>query len=125
MIIQLSGELALLLEINGATIERRLRKGEFLIVPRAVWHTANVISAGQALFITPGTGTEGRPRVGPRADVLLPTHFSPCGAAIADAESGRSASAPVLALPGDEGERCKLPVGYCPTFVARSLSDPT
>jgi len=36
MIIQLSGELALLLEINGATIERRLRRGEFLIVPRAV-----------------------------------------------------------------------------------------
>ncbi|GAC1588955.1 MAG: hypothetical protein NVS3B5_21760 [Sphingomicrobium sp.] len=63
MIIPLSGKLALLLEINGATIERQLGKAEFLIVPRGIWHTANVISAGQALFITPGTGTEGRPRV--------------------------------------------------------------
>jgi mannose-6-phosphate isomerase-like protein (cupin superfamily) len=63
LIIQLSGELALLLEIDGANVERRLRTGEFLIVPSAVWHTADVISPGQALFITPGTGTEGRPRV--------------------------------------------------------------
>ena len=62
LIIQLEGELVLILEADGATIQRRLTAGDFAIVPRGVWHTANVAQAGKALFITPGDGTEGRER---------------------------------------------------------------
>ena len=62
LIFQLEGELVLILEADGATIQRRLTVGDFTIVPRGVWHTANVAQAGKALFITPGDGTEGRDR---------------------------------------------------------------
>ncbi|MEO7240643.1 MAG: cupin domain-containing protein [Sphingomicrobium sp.] len=62
LIVQLSGELVLIFEIDGATIERRLTGGDFTIVPRGIWHTADVPQVGKALFITPGDGTEGRPR---------------------------------------------------------------
>jgi mannose-6-phosphate isomerase-like protein (cupin superfamily) len=36
--------------------------GQFLIVPRDTWHTANVAQRALALFVTPGEGTEHRPR---------------------------------------------------------------
>lgn len=62
LILQLSGELILILEVDGALIERRLIAGDFTIVPLGVWHTANVPRAGKASFITPGDGTEGRER---------------------------------------------------------------
>ena len=44
--------------------ERRvpLTAGQALINPPGVWHTADVHEAGQALFITPGRGTEHEPR---------------------------------------------------------------
>ena len=63
MIIQLSGQLILILEFSGSIVEQKLREGDFVVVPRGVWHTANVSAAGRALFITPGDGTENRPRV--------------------------------------------------------------
>jgi len=62
MIIQLSGQLILILESNGSIVEQTLEEGDFVIVPRGVWHTANVSASGRALFITPGDGTENRPR---------------------------------------------------------------
>lgn len=62
LIFQLSGELVLILEADGVTTERRLTAGDFTVVPRGVWHTANVAQAGKAMFITPGDGTEGRER---------------------------------------------------------------
>ena len=33
-----------------------------LINPRGVWHTADVHEPGEGLFVTPGLGTEHRPR---------------------------------------------------------------
>jgi mannose-6-phosphate isomerase-like protein (cupin superfamily) len=62
-ILQLKGVLALILEINGKTNALTLNAGEFAIVPRGIWHTADVPIAGSALFITPGDGTANRPRL--------------------------------------------------------------
>ena len=48
--------------------ERRLgrcskpRFGERVLNPPGVWHTADVHEPGDALFITPGEGTEHKPR---------------------------------------------------------------
>jgi len=61
-ILQLDGSLALWLEQDGRIEERNLQAGEFIIVPRAVWHTAEKTEPGKALFITPGKGTAIRSR---------------------------------------------------------------
>lgn len=39
-----------------------LQAGDYAINPRGVWHTADVTGNATALFITPGLGTEHRPR---------------------------------------------------------------
>jgi mannose-6-phosphate isomerase-like protein (cupin superfamily) len=58
----LSGRVDLIQEVDG--IERRieLTSGMALVNPPGVWHTADVHEPGDALFITPGRGTEHRPR---------------------------------------------------------------
>ena len=59
----LSGAMDLILSQEG--IERSVSltsPGSFVIVPRGTWHTANVLVPGAMLFITPGDGTEHRPR---------------------------------------------------------------
>ena len=38
-----------------------LRPGQAIVNPTNVWHTTRVHAPGQALFITPGRGTEHRP----------------------------------------------------------------
>jgi len=35
--------------------------GEYVIVPRGVWHTAHIEKYAKMLFITPGEGTQNRP----------------------------------------------------------------
>jgi quercetin dioxygenase-like cupin family protein len=61
-ILQLEGSLALWLEQDGRIEERNLQAGDFIIVPRGVWHIAETTEPGKALFITPGKGTATRPR---------------------------------------------------------------
>jgi hypothetical protein len=39
-----------------------LRAGLAVVNPRGAWHTVDVHEPGLALFITPGRGTEHRPR---------------------------------------------------------------
>ena len=56
-ILQLDGSLALWLEQDGGVEERYLQAGDFIIVPRGVWHTAEKTEPGKALFITPGKDT--------------------------------------------------------------------
>ncbi len=47
---------------HGGPRQVRLNKpGEFVIVPRGVWHTAKVRAPSTALFVTPGQGTLTRP----------------------------------------------------------------
>ena len=62
LIIQIEGEMVLILQHEGCEDRVTLRAGEFAIVPKGVWHTADVISAGRAIYITPGEGTENRER---------------------------------------------------------------
>ena len=39
-----------------------LEAGEYAINPPGVWHTADVVKEATAIFITPGEGTQHRPR---------------------------------------------------------------
>jgi len=57
-----AGTLSLTQEFpDGATSTTVLRAGQYLVNPPGVWHTANEESAGTAVFITAGVGTEHRP----------------------------------------------------------------
>ncbi|MCX7284251.1 MAG: cupin domain-containing protein [Novosphingobium sp.] len=62
LIIQIDGGMVLVLD-RGSSLERvPLQAGEFAIVPQGVWHTADVIAPGRAIYITPGEGTQSRER---------------------------------------------------------------
>lgn len=61
-ILQLDGAIDLIAQIDGRDMTLRLEAGHFTIVPRQVWHTADVVVAGHALYITRGNGTQSRPR---------------------------------------------------------------
>jgi len=59
----LSGAVDLVLDGEGGRRTVSLRRpGSFVIVPRGTWHTADVHGASTMLFITPGDGTQHRPR---------------------------------------------------------------
>ncbi|WP_342117919.1 cupin domain-containing protein [Pseudoduganella sp. OTU4001] len=63
VVVLISGALEFVLEVDGG--ERKVplaEPGQFLLVPRGVWHTANVAREAKVLFITPGEGTGHRPR---------------------------------------------------------------
>jgi len=56
-----AGTLSLTQELPEGEVTTVLQAGEYLINPPGVWHTSNEESAGTALFITAGMGTEHRP----------------------------------------------------------------
>ena len=62
VVVLLSGRVDLIQEIDGEHRRLELRPGEATINPAGVWHTADVLEPGDGLFITPGRGTEHRPR---------------------------------------------------------------
>ena len=62
MIIQIEGELVLILDRADCEERIHLRAGDFAVVPQGMWHTAEVPSAGRAIYITPGEGTQNRER---------------------------------------------------------------
>jgi uncharacterized cupin superfamily protein len=62
LVVLLSGRVDIIQEIDGEHHTVELHAGEALVNPRGVWHTANVHEPGQGLFVTPGRGTEHRPR---------------------------------------------------------------
>ena len=62
LVVALSGHQTLIQEADGEQHRIELRPGHAVINPRGVWHTADVHEQGSALFITPGRGTEHRPR---------------------------------------------------------------
>jgi len=62
LVVQLSGAATLFQEIDGSVYTVELSSGLAVINPRGVWHTVDVHEPGQSLFITPGRGTENRPR---------------------------------------------------------------
>lgn len=62
VVLQISGRVVLIQNIDGAQVRTELRSGQAIINPANVWHTVDVLEAGDALFITPGQGTEHKPR---------------------------------------------------------------
>ena len=58
----LSGRVTLVQEIDGQERRTDLENGQAIINPTGVWHTADVHEPSWFLFITPGRGTEHRPR---------------------------------------------------------------
>lgn len=46
-----------------------LKAGEYAVNPKGVWHTADVAAPCSCIFITPGRGTQHKPRT-PRNDEL-------------------------------------------------------
>jgi mannose-6-phosphate isomerase-like protein (cupin superfamily) len=59
----ISGEMTLHQEFpDGRLVSVTITAGEYAINPPGVWHTADIRGEAEALFITPGWGTEGRPR---------------------------------------------------------------
>lgn len=62
VVICLDGRITLIQEIGGDQVRTELGPGDYAINPAGVWHTADVDHAATCLFITPGEGTEGRPR---------------------------------------------------------------
>jgi mannose-6-phosphate isomerase-like protein (cupin superfamily) len=62
VVVLLSGRVDLIQDVDGEERRIELHPGEAIVNPAGVWHTADVIEPGQGLFITPGLGTEHRPR---------------------------------------------------------------
>jgi quercetin dioxygenase-like cupin family protein len=62
LVVLLSGRVDLIQEVDGAEHVVALHPGEAVVNPPGVWHTAVVHEPGSALFVTPGEGTEVRPR---------------------------------------------------------------
>jgi mannose-6-phosphate isomerase-like protein (cupin superfamily) len=61
LVVVLSGRIELVQEVDGEERAAVLGPGEAVVNPAGVWHTARVREPGQALFVTPGRGTEHRP----------------------------------------------------------------
>jgi len=62
VVVQLSGIARLTQELEDGECTLELRAGQAIVNPRNVWHTVDVVEAGDALFITPGVGTQHRIR---------------------------------------------------------------
>jgi mannose-6-phosphate isomerase-like protein (cupin superfamily) len=62
IVLLLSGAVDLVLDLPSGQRTVELRDRSAAVVPRGVWHTANVLAAGEALHITRGAGTAHRPR---------------------------------------------------------------
>ena len=62
LVLLLSGRVDLIQEVDGQEHRIELHAGDGVLNPPNVWHTADVIEPGDALFITPGEGTEHKPR---------------------------------------------------------------
>lgn len=62
LIVVISGRMTLVQEIDGQERRVELHEGEAAINPRNVWHTSDIAQPCRTLFVTPGLGTELRPR---------------------------------------------------------------
>jgi mannose-6-phosphate isomerase-like protein (cupin superfamily) len=62
VVVLLSGRVDLIQRVDGGERRIALQPGQAVINPPGVWHTADVHEPGDALFITPGRGTENVPR---------------------------------------------------------------
>jgi len=62
LVMLIAGAATLVLEEAGGEVSMPLSEpGDYVLVPRNVWHTARTHVPATMLFLTPGAGTEHRP----------------------------------------------------------------
>ena len=62
-VVLVSGQVRMVLEEAGGERSVELEKpGDFVIVPKGIWHRAETDRPTTMIFLTPGEGTENRPR---------------------------------------------------------------
>ena len=62
VVVLVSGRMDLLQDRDGEERRVPMTAGMAVVNPKGVWHTADIHEPSRALFITPGRGTEHRPR---------------------------------------------------------------
>jgi quercetin dioxygenase-like cupin family protein len=62
LVVCLDGRITMIREIDGEPDPVELGAGEAMINPAGVWHTADIAGRARILTVTPGLGTEHRPR---------------------------------------------------------------
>ena len=62
LVFLISGRVDLIQDLDGEEHHIEMHAGDAVLNPPGVWHTSDVHEPGDALFITPGAGTEHRPR---------------------------------------------------------------
>jgi quercetin dioxygenase-like cupin family protein len=62
LVVVIEGSVTVIQEIDGSERRVEVRAGEAVVNPRNVWHTADIAEPSRTLFVTPGLGTEHRPR---------------------------------------------------------------
>lgn len=63
VVVLISGSADMVLDHGGShQVTSLSQPGSFVIVPRGTWHTARISAPTSMLFITPGAGTESRPK---------------------------------------------------------------
>ena len=62
VVVCIDGSMTLIQEIDGEQVRTTLSPGEYAINPPGVWHTADIAGEATGFFVTPGMGTQGRPR---------------------------------------------------------------
>lgn len=62
LVVLLEGRMTLVQERDGEEVLIPMTAGQAAINPKGTWHTANVAEPGRVLYVTPGLGTEHRPR---------------------------------------------------------------
>ena len=62
LVVLLSGRVDVIQDLPEGHHTVSLRAGRAMVNPKGVWHTNDVHEPGSALFVTPGAGTEHRPR---------------------------------------------------------------
>lgn len=63
VVICVGGEIVLVQELADGSARRLTRgSGDYAINPHGVWHTADIGESARCVFITPGLGTDHRPR---------------------------------------------------------------
>jgi quercetin dioxygenase-like cupin family protein len=62
IVICLSGRMTVIRNVAGEDDPVELGPGDAMINPRGVWHTVDVDESARFMTITPGVGTEHRPR---------------------------------------------------------------
>jgi mannose-6-phosphate isomerase-like protein (cupin superfamily) len=62
ILVLLKGEAEFLLELPEGVRRVHVKEGECCVVPKGVWHTADIRKPCRLLALTPGKGTDHRPR---------------------------------------------------------------